>query len=227
MLKAIIFDFDGIIADTEPIHLEAFKIVLKDINIELTDNDYYNKYLAYDDKTLFRKIIEDNGRNQDTTIINNLIDKKHLLITDLFTSHVSLFPGIEDFVKLVKDRYVLSIASGALKSEIEFILNKFDLLSLFHSIIAADEVMNCKPHPEPFFKALESINSSSEDKIETSECLVFEDSIYGVEAAKTAGMKCIAITNSYEHLEFKNADLVVDSFVGLKIDLIENLFNSN
>ena len=101
MLKAIIFDFDGIIADTEPIHLEAFRIVLKEINIELSDQDYYKKYLAYDDKTLFKKILEDNKKKPAISIINNLTDKKHILITDLFTSHVSLFPGFEDFLKLV------------------------------------------------------------------------------------------------------------------------------
>ena len=226
MIKAIIFDFDGIIADTEPIHLEAFKIVLKDINIELNDKDYYNKYLAYDDKTLFKKIIEDNGRNPDKSMIKDLIDKKHILITGLFTKHVTLFKGFEDFINLVQDRYILSIASGALKSEIEFILSKFNLLSFFQSIVAADEVENCKPHPEPFLKVLENLNSIRDDKIEASECLVFEDSIYGVEAGKAAGMKCIAITNSYEHLDLKNADLIVDSFEEINIDKIEKLFTS-
>ncbi len=224
MLKAIIFDFDGIIADTEPIHLEAFRIVLKEINIELSDQDYYKKYLAYDDKTLFKKILEDNRKEPAISIINNLIDKKHILITDLFTSHVSLFPGFEDFVKLINNRYVLSIASGALKAEIEFILSKYNLLRFFQSIIAADEVINCKPHPEPFLKALAKINGRREDKINPSECLVFEDSNYGVEAAKAAKMKCVGITNSYDSNTLKNTDLLVDSFKELNIDIIESLF---
>jgi len=224
MLKAIIFDFDGIIADTEPMHLEAFRIVLKEINIELSDQEYYSKYLAYDDKTLFKKIMEDNEKDYNKTNIENLIDKKHILITELFTSRISLFAGFEEFLGLVKDRFVLSIASGALKSEIEFILNKFNLLSFFQIIVAADEVINCKPHPEPFLKALEKLNDFHDNKIEPTECLVFEDSNYGVEAAKTAGMKCIGITNSYDRNTLRKADLLVDSFNELNIDIIESLF---
>jgi len=227
MLKAIIFDFDGIIADTEPIHLEAFRIVLKEMKIELSDQDYYSKYLAFDDKTLFRKIIEDNGKDHEITVINNLIDKKHILITEFFTSQISLFPGFEDFLELVKNRYALSIASGALKSEIEFILNKFNLLSEFKIIIAADEVINCKPHPEPFIKALKKLNDIHDDEIKPTECLVFEDSNYGVQAAKAAGMNCIGITNSYDRNTLKKADLLVDSFKELNIDIIESLFSNS
>lgn len=76
MLKAIIFDFDGIIADTEPIHLGAFKKVLNNINISLTDEDYYEKYLAYDDKTLFTEILRHSKREPDNVLIQSLIRKK-------------------------------------------------------------------------------------------------------------------------------------------------------
>jgi len=224
MLKTIIFDFDGIIADTEPIHLEAFKIVLKDFSIELTDEDYFNKYLAYDDKTLFDKILLESGKDNSPVVINNLIDKKHIIIKSLIESNVVLFPGFTDFIKLIQNRYLICIASGALLAEIELILNKFRLLNFFHSITSADEVINCKPDPEPFIKALGKINKNRENMIKPSECLVIEDSIHGVDAAVAAGMSCVGITNSYNHEMLKDANVVVDSFNELNIDIIENIF---
>ena len=226
MLKAIIFDFDGIIADTEPIHLEAFKIVLKEHGIDLSDEAYFNKYLAFDDKTLFEKIFDDNGKNFSASLIGNLIEVKHLLINDLFKSRVKLFPGFTDFIELIKNSYVLSIASGALKSEIEFILNKYGLLNHFQNITSADEVLKCKPDPESFIASLQKINRSSKPEIYPHECLVIEDSVYGVEAAKSANMNCIAITNSYGRELLINADLVVDSFYEINLKVLDGFATS-
>ena len=224
MLKALIFDFDGVIADTEPIHLEAFKIVLNNHGIVMTDEQYFNKYLAYDDKTLFEKIYADNNKEITESDINNLIDQKHEIITELFSKNVTIFPGIEEFIKRSGKQFILAIASGALRSEIEYILNKYSLDSYFQSITSADEVLNCKPDPEPFLKALDKIKSDRKG-ILASECLVLEDSVYGIMAAKAAGMKCIALTNSYERSLLNEADLVVDGFNELQIETLEGLIS--
>lgn len=225
MLKAIIFDFDGVIADTEPIHLEAFKIILKEKGLVLTDKDYYEKYLAYDDKTLFKYFLLENGVTAGPELISELIDNKHTVVKNLFNTHVELFPGVYDFIDLIHSTYVCSIASGALLAEIEPILYRFNLNSFFHSITSADEVIKCKPDPEPFIKALGKINTGSVTQISEAECLVFEDSVHGVEAAKSAGMKCIGITNSYEPEYLKKADLVVGSFNDVDVKSIKKLFN--
>ena len=224
MLKAIIFDFDGVIADTEPIHLEAFKKILNEKSVKLTDKDYYEKYLAYDDKTLFETILKKSGIPAGPEVINNLIENKLILMKSLFDTHVELFPGVLEFIELVHKKYVCSIASGALLAEIELILNKFDLLNIFQSITSADEVVNCKPNPEPFIKSLAKINLGREEKIKKEECLVFEDSIHGIDAAKAAGMKCIGIANSYDPEILKNADQIAASFLELNTVTIEQLF---
>ena len=223
MLKAIIFDFDGIIADTESIHLEAFKEVLKNREIDLTDKDYYNKYLAFDDRTLFETIFNENGIEYSESLIKDLIEVKHEIVDQLFRSKVNLFPGTTDFIELMNDKYVLSIASGALKPEIEFILNKFELFSYFQNITSAEEVIKCKPDPETFIKSLQKINFEEDPVILPSECLVIEDSVSGVSAAKSADMQCIAITNSYDRETLKNADLVVDSFKEIDNNAIEEI----
>lgn len=224
MLKAIIFDFDGIIADTEPAHLKGFKTTLKEINIELTDDDYYDKYLAYDDKRLFAEIIKDNDRKYTDSLLEDLIARKHRIMTKLFKEYVELFPGFMEFLNLIGDRYIISIASGALRSEIEFILRKFEIDKRFNNITAAEDVVNCKPDPEPFNLCLYIINRTNGTNIKPTECLVFEDSVHGLEAAKAAKMKCIAITNSYSHNTLKEADLIVNGFNEVNIEIMERLF---
>ena len=225
MLRAIIFDFDGIIADTEPTHLEAFKKVLKDIGISLTNKDYYDKYLAFDDKTLFNKILDINDRKPDENLIDELVKNKNILITELLNEYVILVPGFLNYLQRISEKYLLAIASGALRSEILLVLKKFNIDKEFHSLTTADDVVNCKPNPEVFIKSLNTLNEISEDNIEPGECLVIEDSIYGIKAAKSAGMKCLAITHTYSKELLNEADLIVNNFDEIDLNKLENLFS--
>ena len=224
MLKAIIFDFDGIIADTEPTHLEAFKRVLDDIGITLTGEAYYEKYLAYDDKRLFSEILKYNEKKSEDDLIKSLIVKKNLLITDLFSDYVELFPGFLNYLDMIKDKYMIAIASGALKSEILLVLKKYNIENEIDSITAADDVVNCKPDPEVFHRSLNSLNETNKSKIMAEECLVIEDSVYGIRAAKAAGMKCLAITHTYEKGLLNEADIVVGKYEELDMNKVEALF---
>lgn len=224
MLKAIIFDFDGIIADTEPIHFKAFHKVLDGEAISLSTEEYYSKYLAYDDKTFFYKVLGDYGKDNHEQKIDELVHKKSKYTNIFLKEDVKLFPGFLEFVASTKKKYRLAIGSGALKSEIVFILKKFKIINSFQSITCADDVDKCKPNPEVFIKVLKGINYYNNEKVYSHECLVIEDSIYGIQAAKSAGMKCIAITNSYAKEKLREADLVVKSFFDLNAAIIEKLF---
>ncbi len=225
MLKAIIFDFDGVIADTEPVHLEAFKSILKDIDISLSDEDYYNKYLAYDDRTLFTEVLKLSDRGSDDVLIQDLIHRKKDLVTRVFNERVVLFPGFLSYLEKIKGRYLLAVGSGALKSEITLVLEKFGIEGDFHVITAADNVVNCKPDPEVFLTCLRSLNKISQGGILPEECLVFEDSISGIKAARSADMKCVAISNSYDERLLCEADVVVSGFEELNMRDIEVLFD--
>lgn len=225
MLKAIIFDFDGIIADTEPVHLEAFRSILKDINISLSDEDYYTKYLAYDDRTLFTEVLKFSNGESDDVLIQNLIHRKNDLVTRVFNEQVVLFPGFLNYLEEIKDRYLLAIGSGSLKSEITLVLEKFGIEGEFHVITAADNVVNCKPDPEVFLTCLKSLNKISRGDILSEECLVFEDSISGIRAAKSANMKCVAISNSYDERLLYEADVIVNGFEKLNMRDVEILFD--
>jgi HAD superfamily hydrolase (TIGR01509 family) len=227
MLKAIIFDFDGVIADAEPVHLRAFQEVLREEGIIVSKEDYYDKYLALDDKTFFVTILKDRGRSFDKNLIENLMARKSRYYDRFIRENIIIFPGVVDFVKRMYKKYTLAIGSGALRPEIEFILEHAGIRKEFKEIVSAEDVENCKPNPEVFIKVLDRINEIDYTKsgaIHPYECLVIEDSVAGIRAAHSAGMKCLAVTNSYPPGKLSEADMIVGSLEEIKIESIEKLF---
>ena len=226
MLKAIIFDFDGVIADTEPLHLEAFKLALSDNGIELSDKEYFDKYLAYDDKTLFKELLKDREITHDESTILDFMSQKSKHFDNVLKGNIIILEGVPDFISVIKNKYPLSIGSGALRAEIVEILSYAGLREYFDIIVSADDVENCKPDPEVYIKVLQDLNDKepTSGDILASECLVIEDSTSGIKAAHLAGMKCLAITNSYSADALVEAELVVSSLNKVSIAEIENLF---
>jgi len=226
LLKAIIFDCDGVIVDSEPNHLKAFQVVLKEENIPLTREEYYEKYLALDDKDLFETILKAYKRPVDNKILKRLILRKMPLYKKLSQEKLFLYPGVVDFAKKAKGVYKLAVASGAFRGEIKFALDKGGLRSAFPVIVSAQDVKQGKPHPESFLTALAKLNklTPSDVAIEPPECVVIEDSIHGVDGARAAGMRCLAVTSSYpRHLLIERADRVVDNLTELEPKALEAL----
>lgn len=219
-LKAIIFDFNGVIVDDEPLHLELFRKVLLEEGLFLSDEDYREKYLGYDDRACFIEVLCDNSRTPDAAndaFIQELIDRKAEYYRQAIAERMLLFPGVVDLVRRSAAEFPLAIASGALRSEIEWVLQHGEIRDCFGVIVAAEDVSACKPDPEGYNKALELLQTSLSAAFQPHECLVVEDSVAGVEAAKAAGMRCLAVTNSYSAEELKAADKIVNSLA--KVDL--------
>lgn len=215
MLKAIIFDFNGVIVDDEPLHLELFRRVLGEEGIALSDEDYHAKYLGFDDRGCFTAALANAGRAElaaDAAVIAELIERKAGYYREAIESRMLLFPGAVELVKKLAAKYPLAIASGALRDEIEVVLRCGGIRECFGEIIASEDVTACKPDPEGYNKALAALNAGGVG-IQPDECLVIEDSIAGIEAAKLAGMKCLAVTNSYKAGELTNADWIVATLV--------------
>ena len=213
-LRVVIFDFNGVIVDDEPIHLELFRAVLAEEGIALGDEDYHEKYLGYDDRGCFAVALAGAGRDReanDSAFITGLIERKAALYRAAINERYLLFPGVAELVRRLADKYPLAIASGALRDEIEMVLERGDIRDCFRVIIAAEDVGACKPDPEAYVKALAALNAGERPTIHPGECLVIEDSIAGVDAAKRAGMRCLAVTNSYAAEELKEADWVTGS----------------
>jgi len=226
MLKAIIFDCDGVIADTEPIHMSAFGRVLAEEGITLTEDDYFAHYLALDDRGCFTRAFAEQGASRSQDQMNELIRRKAAYVERAMQTGLALLPGAAEFIHKAAGRYPLAVASGALRAEIEMVVSHGGLRDCFRAIISAEDVARSKPYPDPFIKALELLNLPATDRIEPSECLVIEDSIHGIRAAHQAAMRCLAVTNSYPKEKLCEAQLVVDSLLGLSLKDVESLFDA-
>lgn len=228
-LRAIIFDFDGVVADNEPVHFAMFRRILGEIGVPLTQADYYAHYLGYDDKGCFAAVLAANGRQASADLLHELVARKARAYLDHIQQHLVIFPGVQDFVRRAAARYRLGIASGALRHEIEFILDQAGIRKEFHHITSAEDVTRGKPDPEGFLHALEGLNRLSgpgQEPLSAEDCLVIEDSIPGIRAGHAAGMKVLAVANTHVPEELKEADAVAPSLEGLDLDaLARQLWN--
>lgn len=226
MLKAVIFDFDGVIADTEPIHLGAFQRTLHGLGMLLTEEDYYSRYLAYDDKTFFRRFLRDRDYEHDDRLIAELIERKSGHYEELIKGNIEILPGVRGFIDKIAGRCRMAIGSGAMRSEIVDILEFAGIRGYFEVIVGAEDIENCKPAPDVYLEVLKRLNarSSTEGAISAGECLVIEDSVPGIKAALSAGMKCLAVTNSYTAEELSRAHMVRESLSGVGIHDLKGLF---
>ena len=225
MLRALIFDFNGIIVDDEPIHFELFKQVLAEEGIKLTEADYYARYLGFDDRGAFTAAYREHGRSLDEKLLARLIDRKTIYYQSEIRSKVRIFPGVEKLVTTLVPVLPLAVASGALRQEIETILSAAGLLKHFAVIISAEDVDHGKPEPEIFLKALARLNAQVEDgdPIDAADCLVIEDSKEGIRGARRAGMKCLAVSNSHPIELLQEANAVVRSLEEADLSLLEQL----
>ena len=228
-LKAVIFDFDGVIADTEPIHLSAFQLTLGGLGIPLTEEDYYAGYLAYDDKTFFKRFLNDRDYEYEEALIAELIERKTGHYDNLIEGNIEILPGVRGFIDKIAGKYRIAIGSGAMMGEIVDILEFAGIRGFFEVIVGAEDIENCKPAPDVYLEVIKRLNASASasEKISADECLVIEDSVSGIKAALSAGMKCLAVTNSYSADELSHAHMVRDSLGGVGIEDLNGLFSQH
>ena len=225
-LTAIIFDFDGVIADTEPLHFASFRQTLAEIGISLTESDYYANYLGYDDRGCFIASLTAHQYPTDSSALAQLMQRKAHAYLESVKDHLVIFPGAREFVREAAASYPLAIASGALRQEIEVILEQAGLKKEFLHITSAEDVTRGKPDPQPFLQALNGLNRQRRKQAITAEsCLVIEDSIPGIRGAKVAGMKVLAVTNTHTIQVLHEAHAVARSLSQIRLsELRERLW---
>ncbi len=217
MLRAVIFDFNGIIVDDEPIHFDLFQKVFAEEGIELTHDAYYARYLGFDDRGAFNFGYREHGRELGDAKLAELIARKAVYYQEAIRSHVAIFPGVKQLIAELAKSLPLAVASGALRNEIETILTTASVIQHFKAIVSAEDVERGKPEPEIFLKALAAVNAGNDSAIQPGECVVIEDSKEGIKGARRAGMKCLAVTNSHGAELLGEANEIVSSLeqVGL------------
>jgi beta-phosphoglucomutase len=223
MLQAVIFDFNGIIVDDEPIHYRLFQKVLGEEGIVLTEEAYYARYLGFDDRGAFTTAFRESQRLLDEAKLDELIARKAVYYQNAIRSQVAIFPGVVNLVAALADNVPLAVASGALRHEIKTILATAGLLDRFRAIVSAEDVERGKPEPDIFLKALAALNDESEEPLQPANCVVIEDSKEGVRGARRAGMKCLAVTNSHPPELLGEANVIVKSLEDVSLELLNRL----
>lgn len=225
MLKAVLFDCDGVIADSEHLHFALFQKVLEGIGITLSQAEYVEKYLAMDDKGCFGAVLADRGRTLSDAAVADLIAKKTALYKETASRNLVILPGVVEFVMAVSQKFPLALASGALRDEIKLMLRAAGIDHYFDAIVAAEDVTRGKPAPDAYLKALDELNKKYPGRnMKPEECLVVEDSKHGLLSARAAGMKCVAVTTSYPADELSAADRVVPVLTAVRVADLEGLF---
>jgi HAD superfamily hydrolase (TIGR01509 family) len=209
MTSGILFDFNGVIVDDESQHCDSLIATLSGYGYTLDRDTYYREYLGFDDRECFRFTFERMGHPVDEATLREAVARKHAEYERSIRAVMRLVPGVADFIEnAALDGYQLAIVSGALRSEIELILQLAGLRPHFAEIVAAEDVGACKPDPQGFNRAREKLD------LPPKRCVVIEDSIPGMTAARAAGLRCAMLSTSYPESAFREADVVWRDFVG-------------
>jgi beta-phosphoglucomutase len=224
MLKAVIFDFDGVIADTEALHFAAFNDVLAQYNIELTEEEYYEQYLGYSDIDCFNAINDSYKLEWDDAEIEDLVLQKADTFEGYLSAGAVIIKGVPQFVEMLqKNNIHIALCSGATMRDIKAVIGASPLFSVFKVIVSADDVLVGKPDPEGYMMARKRLSAAVGQPIATSECLAIEDSEWGLEAARAASMHTLGVTNSYPSAALGMADKVVDDLGTVTIEMLQTI----
>lgn len=215
MIKAIIFDMNGVIVDDEPVHERAFREVLKNYGVNLSPENYRELCFGKTDRDGFISVVENFSLGR--SLLNELAEAKAKKYQELIAGDLQPVPGVVDLIANLSKKYKLALASGAIRPEIEMTLGLFGLEKYFSVVVSGEEVEVGKPNPEQYLLTARKLGEGP------NSCLVVEDSQSGVQAAKAAGMACLAITTSFSQSELMLADKVIDDFSEVDEKIIESL----
>jgi beta-phosphoglucomutase len=215
-LRAVVFDFDGVIANSEPLHFRALRDVLAFTGVSLSERDYYARYLGFDDAGALHAIGADSGAFGPEQVAS-LVSRKAVRFEELEADAGMLFPGAAAAIRRVAASVPIGIASGARRDEILRVLEAAGLTDLFAAIVAAEDVSRSKPDPAPYLLAVRLLAAVAGDSLQPGDCVAIEDSRWGLESARQAGLRTIAVTHTYTLAELGAADLVLDSLEALDV----------
>jgi len=223
MLEAVVFDFDGVIADSEPLHFQSFRDVLSAENIALTESEYYERYLGLSDRAAFRAVSDQRGTAWSDRQTVELMGRKAARFEELERDAQLIFPAADRLVREAASVVPIAVASGARRVEILRILDRADLTRCFAAVIAVEDVAAGKPAPDPYLRALERLSAAAARIISPRRSVAIEDSRRGIESARAAGMKTVVVTTSPVAGIEDGSDLVVPSLAALSLTDLQRL----
>lgn len=218
-LQAVIFDCDGILVDTEPLHYRAFQEVLRPLGMGFDYDHYMDVYIGFDDRDAFAQAFREKGETLSDSHLARLMEAKHEVLQSIVAQGVSSFPGVLELIgDLQRHQVPLGVASGALRSEIEAFTTVLSIRDAFGVIVAADDVARSKPDPETYLEAVKRMRALPRlSDLVPSQCLAIEDTPAGIASAKGAGLYVVAVTNSFPEENLGEAHLVLPSLEELTV----------
>ena len=238
-IGAVIFDFNGVLVDDEAIHFALFREVLAQEGVVITERDYHERYLGYDDRGCFQAALVDAGQSADRARLDQLIARKAHRYVEVAEQGLRFFPEAAETLGAVAARWPVAICSGALRPEIEDALRRLGRLDNITAIISAEDTDKGKPDPEGYRLALAALRArpcndhdlttshpKTQLNLEAINCLVVEDSLAGIVSAKGAGMQAVGVPNTYTAYQLRDAgaDEVVDGLATFTPEWIERRF---
>ena len=217
---AIIFDMDGVLVDSNPFHLRKWIDLFQAHGIPYHEPDLPKIILGPPNDVIFRRYLgEDLTREQ----LAELGDELEANFRREIGPHARAFPGVRHFIEECQGQGIaMAVASAAIAKNVNFLIDALELRNYFREVLAVDEITHAKPDPEIYLKTAGKLG------VKPADCAVFEDSFVGIEAAKRAGMKCVAVASTFSAEDLRretHADLIVPSFEGVSLQTLQHLFN--
>lgn len=222
MLQAIIFDFDGIIVDSEPLHYRAFLKVVEPLGIYFEYDRYLRDYIGYDDRDFFRVVAQDFTHPFDPAGLPELVLRKARAFADIVAQGVRPLPGAVELIVKAAGVMPIALCSGALRQDIDLILPALDrgqIPSLFAAIVTADQVKCSKPDPESYRLAVSNLG------LPPAVCLAIEDTPAGLSSARGAGLQTLGVASSLHASQLSIADRVVPSLAGVTVEQLHQWYD--
>lgn len=222
-IRAVVFDFNGVLVDDEHVHFELFHETLGELGIALSEREYHEEYLGFDDRGAFAVALDRAGQPHDREAIDRLIARKAARYRVVAAGGLRIFPGAAESVRAAAKLGPVAICSGALRDEVHFGLDTIGVRDLVREVVASEDTQRCKPDPEGYLLTLKRLRAIGPTDLQPGECLVIEDSLAGIQSALAAGMRPIAVAHTYTPNELIQAGAlaVLDSLAELPTVLVE------
>ncbi|HEY9625246.1 MAG TPA: HAD family phosphatase [Crinalium sp.] len=229
MLKAVLFDFNGVIINDEPLHQRLIDQLLIEENLRPKPEEYWQICLGRSDRACLNDLLTNRGRVVTDKHLDELVARKSRAYQQQLAEieKLPIYPGLADFIFQVRSAQIkMAVVSGAVRAEIDLVLERAKLAQHFSTIVSADDITRSKPDPEGYLLAVKRLNQQFPDlNLQPQECLAIEDTFPGLQAAKQAGMQVVGVANTYPfHMMQRRSNWTVDFLSELELDRIKDVF---
>lgn len=229
-LKAVLFDFNGVIINDEPLHEKLIEQILIEENLRPIPGEFQQVCLGRSDRVCLTELLLRRGRVVSENYLIQLMQRKAQAYQQQLNSieKLPLYSGLDDLIFQARSHNLkLAVVSGAMRSEIELVLNRASLASHFPVIVAGDDITNSKPEPDGYLLAVERLNQEYADlQLQPGECLAIEDTPAGIQAAKRAGISVVGVANTYPfHMMQRQANWAVDYLCDLDLQWVQQVLS--